>query len=294
MRDLVLIIILTLFSCAAFGQNARDQIMAADRGLAKATVEIGLKPASLQFLSNDAIIFRPDAINAKDYWNRRTDDKVLAVRTMNAVDVSSNGLIGYTTGNIEYFPNGLKGEPGDFGEYVTIWGRRENDGWRAVLELFIKHDKGIVLPIKPERFERLLPDANKKGRSAADPSMRFLRTSMGQSALGGAYRAYAADEIRMLRDGQPPIVGKKRVIEATRDYRAVKFPAKVALIESGDMAYSWNPCEYNVSDEGMERGNCLHIWKLRNKKWWIVLGAFARIESDLKPELKLTKTARKK
>jgi hypothetical protein len=116
---------------------------------------------------------------------------------------------------------------------------------------------------------------------------------MGQTALGGAYRDYAADEIRLLRDGQPPIVGKKRVIEATRDYRAVKFQAKVALIESGDMAYSWNPCEYNVSDEGMERGNCLHIWKLRNKKWWIVLGAFARVESDLKPELR-TKTARKK
>ena len=120
--------------------------------------------------------------------------------------------------------------------------------------------------------------------------MRFLRASMSRH-LGEAYKGYAADEIRFLRDGFPPIVGRKQVIEATKDYRAVKFPFKVALMESGDMAYSWNPCEYNVSDEGMERGNCLHVWKLRDKKWWIVLAAFARVESDMKPQLK-TKSAR--
>ena len=286
MRVLLLIAILLVLSCASLAQNARDQILAADRGLAKATAEIGLKPASLQFLSDDAIIFRPEAINGKEFWNRKDDKKLLAVRTLAAADVASNGLIGYTTGSIEYFPNGLGGTPGDFGEYVTIWGRRENDGWRAVLELFVKHDKGIVLPMKPERFDRLTPDANKKGRSVADPSMQFLRASMYAGGLGGAYRNFAADEIRLLRDGLPPIVGRKRVIEATKDYRAVKFPFKVALIESGDMAYSWNPCEYNVSDEGMEKGNCLHVWKLRNKKWWVVLAAFARVESDIMPRLK--------
>jgi hypothetical protein len=293
MRNLVLITILAFFSCTAFAQNARDQIMAADRGFAKATAEIGLKNASLQFNSDDAIIFRPDAINAKDFWLRRDDAKTLAVRTMSGVDVSSSGQIGYTTGSIEYFPNGLTKEPGDYGEYVTIWGRRQNGGWRAVLELFVKHDKGMTLPIKQRPTQWFNVDSNISGRSAADPSMRFLRASMARSALGGAYKSYAAEEIRLLRDGFPPITGRKQVIEATRDYRAVKFPFKVALIESGDMAYSWNPCEYNVSDEGMERGNCLHVWKLRNKKWWIVLAAYARIESDLKPDLK-TKSARKK
>jgi ketosteroid isomerase-like protein len=266
--------------------------MAADRGFAKATAEIGLKSASLQFTSDDAIIFRPEAINAKDFWTRRTDNKTLAVRTMSAADVASSGQIGFTTGSIEYFPNGLSQPAGDFGQYVTVWGRRENGGWRAVLELFVKHDKGLHLPIKQNITPRYSFETNKSMRSAADPSMRFLRASMSQH-LGDAYKGYAAEEIRLLRDGFPPIVGRKQVIEATKDYRAVKFPFKVALMESGDMAYSWNPCEYNVSDEGMERGNCLHIWKLRDKKWWIVLAAFARVESDTKPVLK-GKAARKK
>jgi ketosteroid isomerase-like protein len=279
-------------SVSVLGQTARDQIMAADRGFAKATAEIGLKSASLQFTSDDAIIFRPEAINAKDFWTRRNDHKTLAVRTMAVADVASSGQIGFTTGSIEYFPNGLDQPAGDYGQYVTIWGRRDNGGWRAVLELFVKHEKDIQLPIKQIVNPRFSFETNKAMRSAADPSMRFLRASMSQH-LGDAYRNYAADEIRFLRDGFPPITGRKQVIEATKDYRAVKFPFKVALMESGDMAYSWNPCEYNVSDEGMERGNCLHVWKLRDKKWLIVLAAFARVESDLKPVLK-TKTARQK
>ena len=292
MRNLVLITILALVPCVSFAQSARDQIMAADRGFAKATAEIGLKSASLQFTSDDAIIFRPEAINAKDFWTRRPDSRTLAVRTMSSADVASSGQIGFTTGSIEYFPNGLNQPAGDFGEYVTVWGRRENGGWRAVLELFVKHEKGIQVPIKLSTAQRFSFDNNKSQRSAADPSMRFLRASMS-SHLGAAYRDYAAEEIRLLRDGLPPITGRKQVIEATKDYKAVKFPFKVALMESGDMAYSWNPCEYNVSDEGMERGNCLHIWKLRDKKWWIVLAAFARVESDVKPELK-TKSSRRK
>ena len=52
------------------------------------------------------------------------------------------------------------------------------------------------------------------------------------------------------------------------------------------MAYTWNPCEFADNNEGMEKGTCLHIWKLRNKKWWIVLGVFARIPNETPPSLK--------
>ena len=64
------------------------------------------------------------------------------------------------------------------------------------------------------------------------------------------------------------------------------FPRKYVLFQSADMAYTWNPCNFDNTSEGMVEGNCLHIWKLRKKKWWIVLGAFAPIPNMRKPELK--------
>jgi hypothetical protein len=72
-------------------------------------------------------------------------------------------------------------------------------------------------------------------------------------------------------------------------YKSIEFPTKVAMFQAADMAYVWNPCQYANSNEGTERGNCLQVWKLRNKKWWIVVGVFARVESEKPPELKVRK-----
>jgi hypothetical protein len=116
--------------------------------------------------------------------------------------------------------------------------------------------------------------------------MDFLRTSMRGEGLSGAYAKFAADDVRLLRDGSPPIIGKKKVLAETTQYVAVEFPSKVALFQSADMAYTWNPCRFDNSDEGLAQGNCLHIWKLRNKKWRIVLGVFAAVPNETPPALR--------
>jgi len=286
MRYLSLIILAILLSEVAFAQDAFQQLLAAERGYAKAAAEIGQKQTALQFYSDDAIIFRPEAINGKEYWNRNEDTRLTAVRTIAASDISSNGQLGFTTGSIELFQDGNGKPASEFGQFVTVWGRRENGKFRPILEMSTRYDRLIVYKPKSEPKRIFDTEANKARRSSTDPAMSFLRMSMGRSALGGAYKEFGANDMRFLRDGMPPIIGRKNVTAETKDYIAVKFPFKVALIESGDMAYSWNVCEYANSEEGLERGNCLHIWKLRDKKWYIVLGAFARVSSDKKPELK--------
>ena len=92
--------------------------------------------------------------------------------------------------------------------------------------------------------------------------------------------------MRILIEREPPILGKKRVVKEMQRYISIEFPKKVALFQAADMAYTWNACQYANSNEGVEKGNCLHIWKLRNKKWQIVLGVFARVTSDVRPTLK--------
>jgi hypothetical protein len=128
---------------------------------------------------------------------------------------------------------------------------------------------------------------NEQGWSPADASMNFLRLSMSNYELSGAYKQFAAEDVRLLRDREPPILGKKKVVSETKHYVSVTFPRKVALYQAADMAYTWNECKFNNSDEGIIEGNCLHIWKLRDKKWWIVLGVFAPAPNDSKPVLKV-------
>jgi hypothetical protein len=293
LMHILAVTVLTFFLCArALGQTDLQQIYEAERRLDKAATEKGIKTAFLEALADDAVIFRPEAVIGKRYWNGSSENPgALLIRKPIFADISSNGLLGYTTGNWEYYPKGKDDVRAEYGQYATIWEKKPDGKFRVSLDISVSHEK-----LSPAETNRVMPldrkrDNNKSGWSVADASMDFLRTSMSRAALGGAYRKFAAGNVRLLRDLAPPILGKKAVVAQTKKYISVGFPQKVALLQSGDLAYAWNACEFANSNEGTEKGNCLQIWKLRDKQWWIVLGVFARLPNSTKPELKSAKTA---
>lgn len=285
---------LFLFLCAgsAFAQLFEPRVRtvpATQIAFQRQLAERGAKATFLEFLSDDAVVFRPDSVNGKQYWNSiKSEPEGKMERKMLYTDMASTGLLGYTTGHWEWTPKG-KVNPTERGQFVTVWAKRQGGQFKVVLDITTTDDPDVVVPDgdddRPTSRER--GELNKRGWSAADPSMNFLKRAMGGERLGGAYSAFAAKEVRLLREGDPPIIGRKRVVQETQDYRSITYPKRVVLNESADMAYVWNPCEYADSDEGVERGNCLHIWKLRNKNWHITLGVLSRVRNTKKPELKL-------
>jgi ketosteroid isomerase-like protein len=289
-------IVLTLFLTAIFpvltySQDYMPQMLGAEAGFVSAA-EKEVKSAFLEYLAPDSILFRPQAVNGREYWKGRPESpsEVLVRKTVFA-DISANGLLGYTTGNWRQYKRGKSESDAVYGQYVTVWEKKPTGGYRAALDIVISHDK---LPFsETDRVQRVdgSRDPNKRGWSPADASMDFLRTSMRGSGLGGAYEKYAAKDVRLLIEREPPVLGKKKVIKEMARYVAVEFPKKVALFQSADMAYTWNPCAFSNNDEGLENGNCLHIWKLRDKKWWIVLGVYARFPNE-KPPVLITRPKR--
>jgi ketosteroid isomerase-like protein len=281
------VLILAVLCCAnAIAQGDLRALLDTEKSFEKCASDKGMKDAFLEYLADDSIIFHPNPVNGKDYWKRNDASQMTLVRQSVDADISSNGKMGYTTGNWRLFPKGKSEESAEYGQYVTVWERRPDGKFQATLDIRITHEK---LPFA--ETNRTWPaakssDPNKNGWSPADTSMKFLRTSMGYEGLGGAYDKFAANEVRLLVEREPPVLGKKDVVSAMKRYVSIAFPRKIALLQAADMAYVWNPCRFANSDEGTEEGNCLQIWKLRDKKWWIVLGVFARVTSETKPVLK--------
>jgi ketosteroid isomerase-like protein len=261
-------------------------VVEAERSFEAVAGAQGIRQAYLDYLSIDSTIFRPGPVNGQEYWKASKDPaSLLLSRNVTYADVSSNGMMGYTTGNWRLYERGKSESFAKFGQYVTIWEKQLDGKWLATIDIGISHDK---LPFS--ETDRTLKkgqtrDPNKRGWSPADASMNFTRASMAPEALGGAFEQFASDDIRFLRDDAPPILGKKDVIKATRKYRSIRFPTRIALFQSADMAYTWNPCKFADSDEGIEEGNCLQVWKLRDKKWWIVLSIYAKIPTEKPPVL---------
>jgi hypothetical protein len=259
-----------------------------ERSLDQIAAVSGMKSAFLEFLADDAIVFRPNPVNGIDFWKTRDEggSPLLLMRNSTYADISANGLLGYTMGDWQSYPKGGRDKFSKFGQFVTIWEKKPDGKFRASLDIGIMHDEIPIPEIGQGYSTDIKKDPNKRGWSPADASMNFLKMSMSQEALGGAYKKFAAEDVKVLHDGTPPILGKKKVVSEMKRYISINFPKKVALLQAADMAYTWNACEFADSNEGVEKGNCLHVWKLRDKKWWIVLGVFARMPDDTPPALK--------
>jgi ketosteroid isomerase-like protein len=276
-----------LFLCLGVqGQTDLQLMFETERALARAASEHGLKPAYLKFLSDDSIVFVPSATNGKDYWNlQKNPSPARLVRSPLFADIASNGLVGYTTGIWQLFANGKNDPNPSFGQYATVWSRQQDGTYLAVVDIGVRSETPLFAGNIKSPAAIYTRDENKRGWSAADSSMNFLRMSMWGGGLSASYKRYAGEDIRLLREGVPPIMGKKAAVEETKMYRAIGFPKKVALSETADMAYVWNVCEFAENDEGRADGNCLHVWKLRNKKWYIVLGVIAAMPVQTPPKL---------
>jgi len=283
----VWVVTLTLFFCGiAFAQTDTQPILDTERSLERMAAVAGMKSAFLQYLANDSIVFRPGPIKGREYWQKFDDSSKVLSRNAVWADISANGMMGYTTGNWRVYQKGKSEALAQFGQYVTIWEKQLNGTYQATVDIVVIHDKLPFYETEVLPKDKPTRDPNRLGWSPADASLGFTRLSMAPGGLGAAFFQYGADEIRFLRDGYPPLLGKKHVSEIAKDYRSIRFPAKINLYQSADLAYTWNPCQFANSEEGMEQGNCLQIWKLDNKKWQIVLAVFARIPNEIPPTLK--------
>ena len=65
MKSFLALLCILTFSLCAVGQAEFQQMVDADRSLANLAVEKDTKTAYMQYLADDAIIFRPDAVNGK-------------------------------------------------------------------------------------------------------------------------------------------------------------------------------------------------------------------------------------
>ena len=286
-------VVILLTSVSGFSQSDLQPLLKVQNEFQRAVTDRGMKPAFLEFLGEDAVVFQPHPTNGRKFWaSRDSDPTKQLVRTTTYSDISANGLLGYTTGNWRLYQKGKTEADATFGQYVTIWERKPDGKFQASVDIAVSHDKLPFYQTDSPVRKKQTRDINKRGWSPADASMNFLRTSMSSERLGGAYKKFAADDVRLLRDGQPPIIGKKHVVEETNYYISILFPTNVTTFQAADMAYTWNNCSFDNSKEGQVQGNCLHIWKLRNKKWWIVLGVFAPVPNDTKPEFTIKKKKR--
>ena len=235
--------------------------------------EKNTRDAFLEFSAADGVLFTPAPTNAKTFWTARTANSSLLAWTPEFADISSNGILGYTTGPWEFRPKGKDDAPAGFGHFITIWQKQSDGNYRFVLDFGINHSKIALSDIwtAPTYLEKGLVD---KG-SAADISAQFFEMANKES-IEKAYKTFAADDIRLYRNEKVPFLGKKEALKEVKKVKdKINFAKRSFFTSATNLAYISN--SYTLTDKTgkeTEKGYFLQIWKFKDGRWQIVLDLF--------------------
>lgn len=283
MKKILLIASLIFSFSNVFAQTAAQKIYDTEKAFEKAVAERGINQAFIEFSAPDGICLFPGSpVNCLEFFKEQKPSPAALLWNPTLIDISSNGALGYSTGNSVYRANGKDDQQAFYGEYATVWMRQPDGGYRAVLDLGISHAEANA-ETKWTTPADSGKEMNEKKSSAADASLVFFETA-GRDGLAKAYKSFLAEDARLLREGKMPVVGKDAALALYKQDRANFFATKRSVfVGAADMAYISNT--YLKADAGgrnAENGYFLQVWKLRNGKWQIVLD----VQTPTAPEKK--------
>jgi len=186
-----------------------DEVLEADRGFAENAARNGQQAALLEWLADDAVLFRPEAVPGRNWLATHESASGRVEWQPTAGAVACSGDLAVSSGPWRY-TNGDAAP--STGHYLTVWRRAEAGDWRVVL------DHGVEHPAAAASTESLAslyaaswPDADGTRRCAAADRAgavakadESLNRAIRRRGLAGGIAAATADGVVVYRDGRPP------------------------------------------------------------------------------------------
>lgn len=278
-NKLILAVIIFSSWTGVFAQQREadlKKLVETENEFARAVETKGISAAFVEYLTDDGVMFSPQAINGKELWRSRAASPALLSWRPTFVDVSSNGALGYTVGEGQYRPQGKSDATVYYSTYASVW-RREPDGnYKAVMDVGITH---APPPTEDKNWTSPKPTAPFVGENkpfAANFIYKFFETATLQS-LEKSYKIFASEDVRFLREGKFPILGKKAALDAAKSKSKIRFGKQMTQQSAGDLAYVVTTYEMKAGEKVTEKGNVIQVWKLTGNQWQIVADVFAPV-----------------
>ena len=278
-KSLVLTAVSLMFVTVA-GAAAAPSLIQNEYTFAQAVAKRGVRDGFLMYLDKQAITLAPQPANAFDiYTNRKPSSTKLSWYPAYAL-LSSSGDFGVDTGpwTADWTQDGKRHEA--YGDWLTVWHLTKQGRWRILFDGGVDH----TAPVKPEmalRKDTKMPrmeqatatDVDEAHTSLERAETVFSNTAV-ESSLRTAYAGQAADELRLLQEGSPTLVGKSVALTsmALRPGTMQWVPSGGAVAVSSDLGYLYG-VTYRATD--MEHktplGSYMHVWRREAGEWKLLI-----------------------
>jgi len=243
------------------------------------------REAFMEFIADDGLLFRPAAVNGKKWMNDHpvppTEKKPLLAWQPAFAGMAKSGDLGFTTGPWEFKADIKDPKPAGYGHFVTLWKKQADGSWKFVIDLGVSHEQtggpqnlwkvdGTGKPevVKAVDVAKTTQDLILRDRAFSDDGLK--------QGLVNAFRAYAAEDVRLYIPNNLPYVGRDASIKALTPMKANVVWQTIAgdVSKSGDLGYTHGTYEKSDADDAkrvVERGSYVRIWRKQSGQWQIVL-----------------------
>jgi ketosteroid isomerase-like protein len=258
----------------ASGSTAVEEARAADAAFAARAGEIGHHEAFIEYLAEDAVLFRPEAVRGQEWLATHEPAGGRLEWAPVAAAAGCTATLAVTTGPWRY-ANSEGGDP-VAGHYVSLWRLDAQAQWRVVLDHGIDHAGAVPAGLLEASFARLWPGA-REGRC------------VGRGDLDGLEQAEHRLNDQVARRGLLPAL-QRTTAEGALVYRDDVAPGPLSGLDSGvDAAYGPGTVAETVgtvfepgtdlavthgilqSPDGSGRSLFLRVWNRAGRRWQVAI-----------------------
>lgn len=277
MKDLRPLLLSTLLGLAtpAAGSTPAEEARAADAAFAALAAEIGQHGAFIEYLADDAVLFRPEAVAGQQWLAAHEPAGGRLEWSPSAAAADCTGRLAVTTGSWRY-SNAQGGEPVE-GHYLSIWRLGEDGQWQVVLDHGIDHASGaapaVDLQAALEGHWPAVPSGECTGRADARRlarAERDLNAAIARRGLAAALARAAAEGALAYRDDAAP--GPLAPIAAARDGEfgpGGNAQSVGSLLEPGaGLAVTHGVI---ASADGARHALYVRLWRRDDRRWTLAV-----------------------
>lgn len=223
MKKLICVMLLLAFVSLGFSQQAIEKsalqsMVDTELAFARMAAEKGTRPAFMAFIAEDGILFRPRAVNGKqwmvDHPLPPSDKRSSLSWYPTVAGMAAAGDMGYTTGPWEYKNDVHDAKPAAFGNFLTVWRKQTDGSWKFAIDLGVSgpQPNATIAAWRPPKNPHRETEAAHVNVQVEQALLRakdskFSTLSAARDAQT-AFNSFAAPDIRVFRDEKFPFIGK--------------------------------------------------------------------------------------
>ncbi len=274
-----------IFLSAQTHEDYFNKLIETEYSFSDRAAVVGIRNSFLEFIADDGILFRPTAVNGKNFLlNQKNSSSGILQWYPEIAFLSKSNDFGFTTGPWE-FRKHQDSSAVAFGNFATVWELQDDGSFKFAIDIGNNNDKpnyqidSIPFNRSLQKFSNIKIEHGNKN-IIIDLDKKF-NSGMNKKDYIDTYFKFSDERTRLLRDGLFPICGIDSITKYAKtmdgEFNFTTTDGELSL--AGDLGYTYGIIEKQNPSEIPTKFNYMRIWFNKTGDWKLAIEVLSQISN---------------